>query len=337
MHDYTLDEWVSVLDGRKDQPSPDYIVTAFPNEQLRKAYINALPSQSEESLRRVLRAFLGHSRTISDHDRLHFDLLKLRRKSRMKHGPTVQPGKQLSEYDRRLIAHFAADSGVMTWEGLTWVIDLLPRFPEEAIGAIQGYQLAHAQALPDLRLSGLADAVDLIRVRYIIQNAPEVEALVQLLLSSTSRDFEFLVARAYRSMGYEVDVTPAQKDGGKDIVARRSGEVLYIECKNWRGRVDSDVVAGLVGRVETHRVTRGIVIGTSGFTKGPASATAVAAESPARIYLIDGSELVSMFNASFGGEWHTRMERLLNEEKASQARIVNVGGRSASHIGRPPN
>jgi hypothetical protein len=32
-------------------------------------------------------------------------------------------------------------------------------------------------------------------------------------------------------------VTPAQKDGGKDVIAKKRGEVIYIECKNWRGRV----------------------------------------------------------------------------------------------------
>ena len=116
-----------------------------------------------------------------------------------------------------------------------------------------------------------------------------------------------------------MEVTPAQKDGGKDVIARRPHEVIYIECKNWRGRVDSDVVAGLVGRVETHRVTRGIVVGTSGFTVGMASATAVAAESPARIALTTGRDLIEALNATLGTEWHLRLDRLLQEERGGQA------------------
>ncbi|WP_395939865.1 restriction endonuclease [Arthrobacter sp. CAN_C5] len=134
------------------------------------------------------------------------------------------------------------------------------------------------------------------------------------------REFEFLVAHIYRRMGYEVEVTPLQKDRGKDVIARKPGEVVFIECKNWRGRVNSDVVAALTGRVEMDRVTRGVVVGTSGFTSGHASATEVASFSPARMSLCDGDTLVRLLNQHCGSEWHRRLERLVFEERLAQKR-----------------
>jgi restriction system protein len=320
--DYQLDDWVAVLEGRLPQPSPDYLVVTFPDDQIRETYLSTVAERTEKEVRLILRMFLGGSRTIHEFDELHLAGLKARRQAQapQEHSPDAVSGLDFTEYDRRVILHFSGESSTPTWEGLTWVIDLLPHFPQQAIDAVHAYVLAHAQVLPELRIGGLADAAELIRARYLTHGTATVEALLDVLLSLNSRDFEFLVAHVYREMGYEVVVTPAQKDGGKDVIATRTGEVLYIECKNWRGRVDSEVVAGLTGRVEMHRVTRGIVIGTSGFTQGHASATQVAAESPARISLVSGTELIAQLNEHLGSEWHRRLERLLQAERISQSR-----------------
>lgn len=319
MPEYELDVWVSVVQGQLAQPSPDYIVVMFPSDEVRDLYLSTINGRPEQEVRSVLRAFLGDSRTVELTDRLHLDSLKARQRLIPERGAS-HPRTELSftEYDRRVIGFFAGASTKPTWEGITWVLDLLPHFPQQALEAVHAYLLAHAQVLPDMRISGLTDAADLIRSRYVTQGSASIEVLQQVLLELSSRDFEFLVAHLYRRQGYDVVVTPAQKDGGKDVIAKRPHEVIYIECKNWRGRVDSDVVAGLVGRIEAHRVTRGIVVGTSGFTEGMASATAVAAESPARIALTTGSELIAALNATLGSEWHRRLERLLQEERAAQ-------------------
>jgi hypothetical protein len=70
MPDYTLEEWLAVLDGRAAKPSPNYIVSKFPGDQVRDAYMTVLPIQSEESVHRLLRAFLGQTRTINEHDHI---------------------------------------------------------------------------------------------------------------------------------------------------------------------------------------------------------------------------------------------------------------------------
>lgn len=320
MPSYELDGWLEVQRGATAQPSPDYLVVTFPNDAIRTEYLSKAADRPESEVRSVLRTFLGTSRSIDESDRLHLALLKSRESARVSKEGSISWSPRFTEYDRRLIARAAGKSQLPIWEGCTWVLDLLPHSPQEAIDVIHAYVHAHAQVLADLRLSGLADAVELIRSRYILQGSASIESLTELLLGLQSREFEYLVAHLYRRLGYDVEVTPPQKDRGKDVIARKLGEIIFIECKNWRGRVNSDVVSALTGRVEIDRATRGVVVGTSGFTSGLASATEVASMSPARMSLCDGAELIRLLNQNSGSDWHLRMERLILGERLAQDR-----------------
>jgi restriction system protein len=152
-----------------------------------------------------------------------------------------------------------------------------------------------------------------------LQGRSDLSAKIDVLLSLGWRDFEFLIARLYVAQGYDVEVTPGQKDRGKDVIARRpSNEVVFIECKNWRGRVDAGVVVELVGRVDIERATRGVIVATSGFTTGRASAAEVAAQMATRISLIGGDELVQTMNTHLGADWALRVDRIIDAQKRSE-------------------
>ena len=92
--------------------------------------------------------------------------------------------------------------------------------------------------------------------------------------SLTPRQFEQVVAEILSRQGYEVYLTPASKDGGKDIyVAKKTslGSFLYlVECKKYaRNRpVGVELIRQLYGVVEQERATAGILATTSTFTKG---------------------------------------------------------------------
>lgn len=96
----------------------------------------------------------------------------------------------------------------------------------------------------------------------------------RLLYELTSRGFEELVAELLGRLEYEVTLTPASKDGGKDIYAAKKdhlGSFLYIvECKKYAP--DHPVGVGLVrqlnGVVQAEQATAGILATTSFFTKG---------------------------------------------------------------------
>ncbi len=95
-----------------------------------------------------------------------------------------------------------------------------------------------------------------------------------LLYEMSPRGFEELVAELLDRQGYRVELTPASRDGGKDIyIATKDslGSFLYlVECK--RFAPDRPVGVGLIrqlyGTVQAERATAGILATTSFFTKG---------------------------------------------------------------------
>jgi restriction system protein len=96
----------------------------------------------------------------------------------------------------------------------------------------------------------------------------------ELLHSLPPRKFEELVAAVFRQSGFDVELTPETRDGGIDIIAVRKdsflGEGLHlIECKRYipGNTVGIGVVQRLLGVVEQHRATKGIVVTTSTFTR----------------------------------------------------------------------
>jgi len=88
------------------------------------------------------------------------------------------------------------------------------------------------------------------------------------------RKFEELVAAMFRSMGYEVEITPRSKDGGRDLLAfQKTGVgtlVTLVECKRFSPdrKVGVSLVRSLYGVVEHERASHGVLATTSSFTRG---------------------------------------------------------------------
>ncbi len=87
------------------------------------------------------------------------------------------------------------------------------------------------------------------------------------------RRFEEVVAEIFSRLDYQVQLTAATRDGGKDIVAARRGEgdprVLFIECKRYRTRkVGVAIARHLYAVVKLDGVAAGIIAATSTFTRG---------------------------------------------------------------------
>lgn len=194
--------------------------------------------------------------------------------------------------------------------GVRWVLDLLPNNPRIALAAIEAYLLAHAMWLPDGRVSGLHDAVDVIRARYVGRPGP-AEGKRQALFELSPRDFERLVRRLYAAMGYEATLTPPGRDGGRDVIAVRAGtgqrEQVHIECKLHTLPVGVRTARALLGVVTHMKANRGVLVTSSHFTRGAREL----ADSNPRLDLITGSELVVLLNEYFGPEWPSRLETLL--------------------------
>lgn len=88
------------------------------------------------------------------------------------------------------------------------------------------------------------------------------------------RKFELLVAQLFSDHGFEVEVTPATRDGGYDIFAKLRNPatcfVALVECKKYSRdrRVGVEVVRGLYGVTEMNGANQGLVVTSSFFTRG---------------------------------------------------------------------
>lgn len=123
----------------------------------------------------------------------------------------------------------------------------------------------------------------------------------ELLYSLPPRKFEELIASVFHKNGFDVELTPETRDGGIDIIAVQrddlcGGSLNLIECKRYlpHNTVGIGIVQRLVGVVEQHRATKGIIVTTSSFTK---DAKESAAFSQHRLVLNDYSNLSSWLKA----------------------------------------
>ena len=94
-----------------------------------------------------------------------------------------------------------------------------------------------------------------------------------ILYSITPRAFEELVAEIFDRQGFDVELTKATRDGGKDIVAIQSSmgiKLKYIvECKRYArdNKVTLDIVQRLYGVKMAENANKAILVTTSSYTK----------------------------------------------------------------------
>lgn len=94
-----------------------------------------------------------------------------------------------------------------------------------------------------------------------------------LLFTVSPRRFEEIIAELLAAEGYAVQLTPQQKDGGRDILAIMEtpvGQLLtLVECKRWAPHkpVSVEIVRGLYGVLHHERASHVMIATTSRFTK----------------------------------------------------------------------
>jgi len=108
------------------------------------------------------------------------------------------------------------------------------------------------------------------------------------------RNFEELVGEAFRRQGYVVEETGlGGADGGVDLVLRRDGRRVLVQCKQWRRRrVPVNVVREMYGLLQHHRADEVQIATVGGFTR---DAERFATGKPIR--LIDGQALLAMIRS----------------------------------------
>lgn len=146
----------------------------------------------------------------------------------------------------------------------------------------------------------MLDAVSIIRARWVDDLTAGTDALFRL----SPRELEVLVAALYRRLGYSVELTPASRGGGRDVVASKvspgRSEIVEIECKAHTAPVGVEIARQLQGVVARSGANRGVLVATGTFTRG----TVRTAGDDSRLELVDGHTLVRMLNEVFGSLWY---------------------------------
>ncbi len=106
--------------------------------------------------------------------------------------------------------------------------------------------------------------------RFIEAIQKEPESIHQL----SPRNFEEVIADILSDKGWDIELTPETRDGGKDILARLDtdlGKILcLVEAKRYREdrKIGVELVRTLYGTLHDHDASSAMMVTTSSFTSG---------------------------------------------------------------------
>ncbi|MEO8426252.1 MAG: restriction endonuclease, partial [Verrucomicrobiota bacterium] len=114
---------------------------------------------------------------------------------------------------------------------------------------------------------------------------------LESLRKTSWKDFELLVAEAYRRQGFQVEYSLDRgADGGVDLVLRKGGRTSLVQCKQWKVfSVGAPVVREMFGLLTSERADEAIIATSGNFTREAQSF----AEGKT-IRLLDGPQLLAL-------------------------------------------
>jgi len=176
---------------------------------------------------------------------------------------------------------------MMVYVGLKFIV---PSLSTDNI-FFQGFQTA----LPDLAhifawillIPAPISAFNAWRKRKLLDNQKNIQTIRDL----SWREFEELVAEAYRRQGYTViENETIGADGGIDVRLRKDGDLHLVQCKNWKtSKVGVKVVREMYGVMVAEQASSVKIIISGMFTQ---EAKNFANDKP--IDLVDGSQLETL-------------------------------------------
>ena len=86
--------------------------------------------------------------------------------------------------------------------------------------------------------------------------------------SLSGRRFEQEFAFLYSKLGYEIQLTPTTADRGIDVILRKDGKTIIVQCKAHKKPVSPHVVRDLFGTLVDSHADEAILASISGFTTG---------------------------------------------------------------------
>lgn len=297
----SLDEWLNYVYANEKKDSFLFPDCCFPTDEMKEQYIKDIDQKTDKEVKFLLSKFLISGGRFNSDDDIKdcFFMQPIEKQQQLLNSFT---------YYQRLIS---LKDWNLLWPSITWIVDLLPSSPYDAINAINSYYSAHCLFLTDHRADGISDAISLIEAKYISHKLP----IRQILLDIPSRDFELLTAYLYNQKGYKIRITPRTRDGGYDVLAikdnQREYEKLHIECKRYTEKVGVQIIRGILGTLNVENATKGVIITTSDFTKTAYDE----AKKSCRLELININEFDKDMRKNTEINWIQKIPQFISEMK----------------------
>ncbi|SMQ71912.1 restriction endonuclease [Agreia sp. VKM Ac-1783] len=297
--------WIDAMLHSTHLPSTSWLVRGKLPDGIRDEIIDLAPTLSTADYVAILRSLLPSGVGLSKMEAFGLAIIKDEIVDRMKRNLST-------EYERRYVATVTGQPSAAPTPDLTWILDLAELKPAAMREIALSYLGAHAQWLTDTAIDGLSDFLEMTRSRALsLSNAP---GPLGVLENIKPLELELLCAELWESMGYEVVVTPASHDGGRDIVVTLEGVgtsvTILIECKQWHNPVGVQEVRALRGVLDDYDSAKAILVAPGGFTSGSGSATEFAARHK-RIELVSADRLLNLLAEHLGERWHLRIDNII--------------------------
>jgi hypothetical protein len=129
VHETSLDEWLALV--RKPPMGKIFVRNMFPTDAHRDEWLQTAHLRPDSDVKLLLRHFL-----VSTGSNLQDDLDAGVLISELDYR---KPSDSLSEHDRRLLRYARSQGKYPVWEGLGWILDLLPQHPRMALNVIDAF------------------------------------------------------------------------------------------------------------------------------------------------------------------------------------------------------
>jgi len=138
--------------------------------------------------------------------------------------------------------------------------------------------------------------------RKLVDNQQSLETL----RATSWKDFEFLVAEAYRRQGFAVEYSLGRgTDGGVDLLMGKDGRTFLVQCKRWKVlSVGAPVIREMFGIMTAEKADEAIIVTSGRFTN---EAEVFASTKP--IQLVDGTQLLGLVKSVQAGKQNVTEEQ----------------------------
>lgn len=301
----TFDEWLELVNSRQGV-SPYFKI---PYSEWVNDYLKEVHQKTNEEVKDLLRCLLAPINRNMDNKMYEtYKSLKIMNES-----------IESNNKEKEMLAFYCSsfeknesirrvEKGHYAWEGLTWILELLPDRPYKAIEVLKDYWSAELNIMPDDRIIGVEQCIEIILWKFINYEVP-----AKKLLELKPREFEILIEQLYKSMGYKTILTKETRDGGKDIIAeidRYDGrEEVYIECKLYKtSKLNNTMVNSFCNILSNNKANRGMI-----FCTGYVSEKLKKIDK--RIQILTYEEIIFLLNAHLGSNWLENLPYIVGREK----------------------